>query len=129
MRSKSLCPTEAQEQRSLFQWVAYNRRKWPELALLHHIPNGGSRDLREAHNLKEQGVKRGVPDMCLPVPRGGWHGLYIELKRQKGGRVSDEQRWWLAQLTKQGYLAVVCLGWEDAADTITDYLKEGKHHD
>ena len=129
MKSNSLCPTEAQEQRNLFRWAAYNRMKWPELALMHHVPNGGSRDPREAHNLKEQGVKRGVPDICLPVSRRGFNGLYIELKRVKGGRVSEEQRWWLAQLTKQGYYAVVCRGWEDASVTITAYLKGAKRDD
>ena len=66
-----------------------------------------------------------MPDICLPVARYPWHGLYIELKRRKGGRLSDEQTKWLARLEEQGYRAVRCDGWEAAAIEITRYLKGG----
>lgn len=80
-------PTEAQEQITLFSWAAV--QAIPELALLYHIPNGGSRHKAEAARLRAEGVRSGVPDLCLPVPRGGCHGLYIELKRLRGGRLSE----------------------------------------
>lgn len=115
-------PTEAQEQRALFRWAAYETGKYPELALMHHIPNGGSRDPREAHNLKEQGVKAGVPDIFLPVARGSFHGLYIEMKRQQGGHVEPVQKWWQTELTKQGYRSVICKGFFEARDEILKYL-------
>lgn len=115
-------PTEAQEQTTLFQWAGMMAGKWPEMRLLHAIPNGGSRNPIEARHLKEQGVKSGIPDLFLPCARGGWHGLYIEMKRRKGGRVSDEQREMIKALTAQGYRAEVCKGWEDAARIITEYL-------
>lgn len=116
--------TEAQEQKLLFQWAAYSRGTYPELEMLFHIPNGGSRNKIEAHNLKLQGVKPGVPDLMLPVPRGGYHGLFIELKRTKGGRASEEQRAWIRSLKRLGYEAVICRGWEEAAETIKGYLTE-----
>ena len=74
--------SEAQHQAYVIKWSQQPsiRRQWPELALLHHIPNGGTRDAVEAKHLKQQGVKSGVPDLCLPVPRGQYHGLYIEMK-------------------------------------------------
>ena len=117
-------PKEAQEQKVLFEWLAINSRKWPELRLCFAIPNGGRRDTIEAKHLKDQGVKPGVPDVCLPAARGPWHGLYIELKRRKGGRLSDAQRRWLEALRKQGYAAYVAYGWKDAAALIEDYLNE-----
>ena len=117
-------PTEAQEQTAVFQWAEVMQRKWPELALLHHIPNGGSRNAREAHNLKLQGVKPGIPDIFLPVARGGWHGLYIEMKRRQGARLSDEQAKVLNALREQGYCAWVCKGANDAIDLITEYLSD-----
>ena len=80
-------PTEADEQIALFEWAALQSGRFPELTLLHHVPNGGSRNKIEAARLRAQGVKSGVPDLCLPVARGGNHGLYIELKRQRGGRI------------------------------------------
>lgn len=117
-------PHESQEQMALFQWVGLSQAKIPELRLLHHIPNGGSRNVVEAHNLRLQGVRKGVPDICLPVPSGQYHGLYIELKRRIGGAVSDEQRGWLDALNRMGYRAVVCKGWESARDEILRYLHE-----
>jgi hypothetical protein len=117
-------PTEAQEQTTLFQWAAMMSGKWPELRLLHAIPNGGSRNPIEARHLKEQGVKAGIPDIFLPCARGEWHGLYIEMKRRKGGRVSDEQREMIRLLIEQGYKAVVCYGWEEAKNVIVEYMKD-----
>ena len=109
---------------ALFEWIEYNKARFPELQYCHHIPNGGSRNKIEAHNLRLQGVRKGVPDICLPVPRGQYHGLYIELKRRVGGAVSDEQRGWIDALNRMGYRAVVCKGWESARDEILRYLHE-----
>jgi len=119
-------PTEAQEQTTFFQWAKLMEKKWPELQLLHAIPNGGSRNPIEARHLKEQGVKAGIPDIFLPCARGGWHGLYIEMKRRKGGRVSIEQKKMIIALRDQGYCIEVCEDWEKARDVITEYMKEGK---
>lgn len=115
--------TEAQEQEALFVWTKNMAWKYPGMELLYAIPNGGSRHPAEARHLKAQGVKPGVPDMFLPVARHGYHGLYIELKRRRGGRVSAEQKAMLDELNKQGYKAVVCEGYENAIGVIIDYLK------
>lgn len=116
-------PTEAQEQITLFQWATMMQGRIPELALLHSVPNGGSRHPIEAVHLKQQGVKPGIPDIFLPCARGEWHGLYIELKRRKGGRVSDEQKEMIRLLIEQKYKAVVCYGWEEAKNVIVEYMK------
>lgn len=113
---------EAEEQKTLFDWADWNTGKYPELRFLFHVPNGGSRNVIEAANLKRQGVKAGVPDLCLPVARKKFHGLYIELKR-KGGRVSERQSEWLSFLDKQGYKTAVCYGWEEASRVIMEYLE------
>ena len=71
-----------------------------------------------------------MPDICLPVARGKYHGLYVELKRrdQRASRVRDSQRWWLVELGVQGYHAQVCYGAEDAQGVILRYLalEDGK---
>lgn len=120
-KNKMPVPTEAQEQMTLFSWAAMQSGKYPELNLLYHVPNGGSRHKAEAGRLRAEGVKAGVPDLCLPVARGQYHGLYIELKRQRGGRTSDHQSEWLDALSAQGYKAALCYGWEQAAGTIIEY--------
>ncbi len=116
--------TESQHQSNIIKWSQQPtvRRKYPELKLLFHIPNGGRRDPIEGRHLKQQGVKRGVPDLCLPVPKGEHHGLFIEMKTEIG-RVSEYQKWWLSQLTEKGYQCAVCRGWEEAVKCLEDYLK------
>lgn len=115
--------TEAQEQACVIKWSQqpHIRAQWPELAMLFHIPNGGSRDAVEGRHLKAQGVKRGVPDLCLPVPSGRYHGLYIELKAERG-KASAEQKWWVERLNAAGYFAQVCHGWEAAVEALEWYL-------
>jgi len=113
--------TEAQEQKTLIDWTLMVRGKYPVLKLLYAIPNGGSRNIIEAANLKRQGVKSGVPDLCLPVARNGYHGLYIELKTAKG-RTSENQDAWIAELRGQGYRVEVAMGCEEAIEILRGYL-------
>ena len=122
MARDDMCPTEMEEQTALLSWARLAQGKWPELALLYHVPNEGKRSRTAGARMKAEGLKKGVPDLCLPVARGGCHGLYIELKRVRGGRVSDDQQRWLDALNEQGYFATVCRGWQQAAAEIQNYL-------
>lgn len=116
-------PTESQEQVTLFAWAKLKEQEIPELALMVHIGNGGLRNKVVASKMKKEGVKPGFPDIFLPVPRKGHHGLLVELKRVKGGQVSVEQKKWLEALNSQGYLAVVAKGYEEAKKVILEYLQ------
>lgn len=82
---------------------------------------GRKRDKRTAVALKRQGVKAGVPDICLPVARNGYHGLYIELKAGKNKATKNQEKWQVF-LNDQGYYAVICYGWREAAKVIEEYL-------
>lgn len=113
--------SEAQEQEALFSWAEIVMHKHPELKLLYHIPNEGKRSKVYGAALKRQGLKKGVPDLCLPVARGGFHGLYIEMKR-KGEKPSADQLAWIENLVQQHYFATVCEGWEHAARVLLKYL-------
>ena len=118
----SQVPTESAEQQVLFQWARMMSGKWPELTLMYHIPNEGKRSHKTGARMKAEGLKSGVPDICLPVARGGHHGLYIELKRVKNSRVTVDQMLWLESLARQGYVAAVCRGADEAIELITGYL-------
>jgi hypothetical protein len=113
---------EHYEQVMLMQWAEAASGRTPELGLLFAIPNGGHRDVRTAARLKVEGVKAGVPDLCLPVARGGYHGLWIEMKAGPTSRVQPSQREWHAALRAQGYAVRVAFGWESARRTIERYL-------
>ena len=116
--------TEHQEQTALFTWARVMQGLYPELALMYAIPNAAKRSKSLSAMMKAEGLKSGVPDICLPCARREYHGLYIELKRTKGGKVSPQQKEWLTALNKEGYMAVVCEGFEEAKAVIEKYLAE-----
>lgn len=115
--------SESVEQQTVLRWAVYASGKYPELDLLYHIPNEGKRSKAAAGRLKAEGLKKGVPDLCLPVARGGYHGLYIELKALDG-KPTREQIGWIGNLKQQGYYAVVCAGADRAIRVIEEYLKQ-----
>lgn len=123
-------PLEHDEQAALFFWARWNNVNYPELRLMFAIPNGGHRNLLVARKMKAEGVKAGVPDIFLPVARGGFHGLFVEMKAEsarpkKGGKggLSDLQCEWIGDLRNQGYKVAVCYGRDEAIAEITNYLK------
>lgn len=124
--------SEDGHQAALFCWAALMRSTYPELRYMFAIPNGGKRHIIDASKLKAMGVKAGAPDILLPVKRGEFFskhhsGLFIELKRPKSvgkveGITRDNQIDFMIFLQSQGFLCIVCVGWEVARDAIIDYL-------
>jgi hypothetical protein len=120
-------PLEHAEQAALMEWAECSRGKYPAVRLLYAVPNGGFRSPKTAATLKAEGVKRGVPDIHLPVPVDPFHGLYVELKRRGysgralGGRSGDQVEWHKS-LRNQGYAVCTCYGWDSAAEAIAAYL-------
>ena len=122
MADNKLKRTESQEMILLFDWRAAESKRIPELESMYHIPNEGKRKPWTGARMRAEGLRKGVPDICLPVPRNGYHGLYIEMK-SVDGKLRKEQKEWLARLGKNGNLAVVCHGFEEARDLILTYLQ------
>ena len=120
-----ICGSEDDEQQMIVEWAGYMSSKYPELQLLYHVPNGGSRNRLEAVKFKRMGVKAGVPDLVLPVPRGGYAGAYIELKVGKN-KPSENQKEWLEKLEAQGYFVTVCYGSLEAEKCLEEYLEREK---
>lgn len=114
--------TEHGEQTALFCWAQQNLDHYPELALMFAIPNGGERTKSGSGRLKAEGVKPGVPDIFLPVARGKYHGLFIEMKKRGVFSVSQEQRDWAIQLAEQHYRVVLAIGWLNAKMLIEKYF-------
>lgn len=115
--------SEAQLQADLIDWCVSlcNHPPFKDLELIYHCPNGGSRNEKEAANLKRQGVKAGVPDLFLPVARGGYFGLYIELKVGKN-KATENQEEWIAKLRQQGFACWVIHSAKAAQDCLTQYI-------
>lgn len=123
---KSGVPSENWEQQQVIKWSQQPsiRQQYPELALLYHIPNEREDKIQTAI-LKAMGVKKGVPDLHLPVASGDYHGLYIEMKALDG-KPEAEQLWWIEHLKANGYACAVCYGWQQATEVLLWYLNTMK---
>lgn len=107
-------------QKIFFQWLTKFLINDPYLYLCHAIPNGGTRDKITAGRLKAEGVKAGMPDVFLPIPKKFFHGLYIEFKT-KTNKPSEDQRIVMLMLEKQGYKVVCVNTLEDAINEYSYY--------
>lgn len=115
---------EDAEQEAVFEWA--NWAKWNGEKIsqyLFAIPNGGKRNVREAARMKKQGVKAGVSDMFLPIPKKGFSGLWIELKAKNGNKPSEKQIIWINRMLSVGYQAQVCYGAGETIRAIENYLE------
>lgn len=126
--------TEHAEQTAVIEWVKYSLGKYPELETLYAIPNGGGwrgtpfitksgKKLPPLPALRfmKEGLKTGVPDLCLPVARGGYHSLYIEMKRYDG-KLSKDQIRYQDLLVEQGHCVVTCYDANEAITVLMKYL-------
>ena len=114
--------SEDSAQIAIFIWASQNLKKYPELKWLFAVPNGGYRNKATAGKLKAMGLKPGVPDIALMIKRGPYSGLWIELKVKKN-KPSPEQIEWINHLQSQGFGAMVCVGFQEARDTLIKYLE------
>lgn len=116
MRLMVSLPSEHQEQTGFVRWF---RSRWPHV-LIFAIPNGGKRSMSTAKNLKLEGVVPGVPDLFIPA----W-GIWIEMKRQKGGRLSADQEEMISYMESCGHHVIVGYGATDASDKLLSLLNMG----
>lgn len=112
---------EHDEQVALFQWVEQNLDKYPVLAYMFAIPNGGQRSKATAGKLKAEGVKAGVPDIFLPVGNRSCNGLFLEMKAGKN-RASQHQERYITYLREAMYMVMVCYSARQAQEIIEWYL-------
>lgn len=114
--------SETTEQINLFTWAKRNEEFIPELRLMYHVPNEGKRNETTGKILKAAGLKAGVPDICLPVARNGFNGLYIEMKYGKN-RPTKEQYEFMELLQRERHKTAVAYSFEEAREIIREYLQ------
>ncbi len=112
--------TEDTEQMKIINFCNIMSAYVPEYEMIYHIPNEGKR--KNGAKLKRIGLRKGIPDLCLPVPKMGFNGLYIELKKDTSKKASKEQKEWLFKLEQQGYATSLCFGADEAINLITAYM-------
>tara|TARA_R110000803_G_scaffold139356_1_gene206028 strand:- start:78 stop:491 length:414 start_codon:yes stop_codon:yes gene_type:complete len=116
--------SESEEQSNLIEWAASQENIYPELKLLYAIPNqggAGKAAIIRGQRMRREGMRKGIPDLCLPVSRGNFLTLYIEMKFGKG-RLSPEQAQWISLLSSVGHNCQVCHSFEEGVNTLINYL-------
>lgn len=116
------CPTEDQEQIALIDWKWLNIGRYPQLAMLFHCPNGGSRHILEAVKLKKMGTLPAIPDLILLYPNKGFHAWLGEMKALDGKPTAGQIKM-KKDLRALGYDADIYYGWEAAREGLLRYLR------
>lgn len=112
-------PTEHDLQVRCLRWLRNNHKR----VLCYAIPNGAYTTKTTARKLVAEGVCHGIPDLHIPIARGGYHSLYIEMKNGKAGRLSEHQKEMIKKLELLGNKVVVCRSLEDFVNEVETYLK------
>ena len=119
-RNKDALPLEKEEQQKLCKWLRENK--------IGHWANGlGVKldyDKKYIASLRSQGHYKGIADMTIFLPKG--RAMFLELKRVKGGVVSEEQKKWIKYLQSLDYPARVCYGADEAIEWIKEELEKVK---
>lgn len=120
-RDKLDTPTEHEEQA---QFVRMVESAYPPdvAALLFAVPNGAYKSKFGGVKFKSEGLRAGVPDLFFAYPHKGFGGLFLEMKRRRGGRLSEAQRYYIDLLRGQGYAVEVCKGCDEAFAALSRYL-------
>ena len=113
---------EAIEQAKVIAWARANERNYPYLQLLHCSLNGVKMTKAQAGRAIAQGMLSGVPDLFLPVPKNGYHGLFIEMK-YGSNKVTENQEKFLQNAANVGYAISVCYSANEAIKRIEDYYE------
>ncbi len=122
-RKKSIGPSESQIQQQLIRWWAvFAANSNLDAEYLIAFPLQGQRSARNGARMKAEGMRAGTPDMFVAVPRGKYHGAWLELKTEVG-RPTPAQKDMLRRLDQQGYAASVAYGYDDAVRFIEAYMR------
>jgi hypothetical protein len=110
--------SEAYQQQLVVQFI---RNNYPNA--LYCASAGGMRtSYLQAVKMKRTGYVKGFPDLFIYEPRGEFFGLAIEMKKEKGGTASPEQKWWRDELRNRKYESYICKGSDEAIEIIKNYL-------
>jgi hypothetical protein len=113
--------SEDAQQMALFRLLDFAANRYPDLAFVFHTPNGGARAKTTAARLKRLGARAGVPDVLVPIRRGDYSGIAIEMKYGKNHATVFQQRY-LEHLRRNGWLTYIEYDWTVAGARILSYI-------
>lgn len=117
--NETIIPTEDEEALAFMEWV-HTQKDIRDFII--HIPNEGKRSYAQGKRMVQKGLTKGVADYFIAIPRLNFAGLWIELKRRKLFRISDEQKIFLDRMRSKGYVTAIACGWEEAKQLVETYI-------
>lgn len=114
--------SEYDHQCALFDWADMNLGRYPDLVYMFSTLNGVRLPIGLAKKVKRAGMKKGVPDVWLPVPRGQFLGMVFEMK-VRGNSLTIEQAGFLNRMAAAGWATGCFYDWQDAAGAVVLYLE------
>lgn len=123
-KQKPQMPTELESeiQKKFFEFIAIFEGRHPELRMFFSIPNGANKGFTARRLFKKTGLRSGIPDVLGCIAKQGKHGIFLEFKREKSGKISENQRRWQHDLRSWNYQVEVCYSAEEAINVVIDYL-------
>lgn len=112
---------EHQHQAAFFKTLAYNEKRVPDLRFVFAIPNAAKRNKAERGRLLAEGMRSGVPDIFIPIPRHGYCGAWIENK-SANGKLTPQQKDFLEFLARVGYATKICYSVDEQVKFLEFYL-------
>ena len=112
-----------EEMHEQIKLIDYLRLQYPRV-LFTIAPSGMKLPISVAVKMKRMGYRAGTPDVLILTPSKYFGGLFIEMKRCKGGVVSEEQQEFIDHLRANGYCAEICHGFDEAKLVVDNYFKE-----
>lgn len=103
--------------------VKYLKYQYPQVMYCASLGGQYQRYISQRNKAKSTGYVKGFPDLGVYEAKGGYHGLFIEIK-QKGGYPTKDQKYWIEQLNKKGYYACCVKGLDNIIQVIDDYMNE-----
>jgi hypothetical protein len=112
-----LMNTEHNNQCAYFRWVriAYKDK------VIFAVPNQRKQSARNGKWMKDEGVLAGIPDIIIASKSGVYHGMFIEMKSEKG-KLSKSQKEIIDKLESEGYFVKVCYSWIEAKEETEKYF-------
>lgn len=109
------CKSEYEEQKAFINWFKYNFQD----LIIFSIPNDGKRT--NGSRMVASGLTSGVSDLQILLPNG--KSVFIEMKKEKGGKLSPNQLSFIDKSQSLGHTVIVANGCNEASKKFIEFIK------
>lgn len=123
--AKNITPLEKEEQIAFIEFCETKGIKVVSTQNGFKMPKTAFNYAAYSRTLKRMGLSKGFPDLIIFTRnKSKTHEvLLIEMKRQKGGKISTEQKEWVEWFDKEGYCVGIARGCSSAIEILKKYIE------